>query len=98
VLDALQSVEVSLPTTERAAFQLVFTLSTRSPLHTLFLLTGGAAVPLVRVIVAVTVGCTQEVLIDGVMTHHQVTPGGHAGQATLTVTGEDLTRVMNYID
>jgi hypothetical protein len=97
VLDALQSVELTLPTTGPGVFQLVFTLSTRSPLHTIFLLTGGAAIPLIRVIIAVTVGGTREVLIDGVMTHHQVTPGGHAGEATLTVTGEDLTRVMDYI-
>jgi hypothetical protein len=97
VLDALQSVELTLPTTGPGLFQLVFTLSTRSPLHTLFLLTGGSAIPLMRVIIAVTVGGQREVLIDGVMTHHQVTPGGYSGAATLTVTGEDLTRVMDYI-
>jgi hypothetical protein len=38
------------------------------------------------------------VLIDGIMTNHEVSPGPDAGHATLTVSGEDLTRVMDYID
>jgi hypothetical protein len=37
-------------------------------------------------------------LMDGVMTNHQITPGGEGGQSTLTVTGEDLTRVMDYLN
>jgi hypothetical protein len=35
--------------------------------------------------------------MDGVMTHHQVSGGGENGQATLTVTGEDLSKVMTYL-
>ena len=38
VLDALRSVEVRTTAGERSVFQLSFTLSQRSPLHTLFLL------------------------------------------------------------
>jgi hypothetical protein len=30
------------------------------------------------------------------MTDHQVAPGGDAGHSTLTITGEDLTRVMDF--
>jgi len=40
----------------------------------------------------------QEVLMDGIMTNHEVKPGGDAGHAQLIVTGDDLTRVMDYID
>ena len=36
--------------------------------------------------------------MDGVMTNQQVTPGSQPGQSTLTITGEDLTRVMDLID
>jgi hypothetical protein len=79
-------------------FQLTFKLSTRSPLHTLFLVSAGAPIPLVRVVIVVTVNGTPEVLMDGVMTNHQITAGGEGGEATLTVTGEDLSRVMDYID
>jgi hypothetical protein len=81
-----------------SAFQLRFTLSTHSPLQTIFLLSGGSPIPLIRVLVVVTVNGTPEVLMDGVMTNHEVSPGSDAGHATLTVTGEDLSRVMDYID
>ena len=38
------------------------------PLHTLFVLAGGAAIPLVRVVIVVTASGTAEVLMDGVVT------------------------------
>src|SRR4029079_2593760 len=37
-----------------------------------------------------------EVLIDGVVTKHDLSPG-EGGRSTLRVTGEDLSRVMDYI-
>ncbi len=98
VLDALKRVVVTSSSGEMSGFQLVFEVERNSPILSLFLLSGGAPIPLVRVIIAVTIGGITEVLMDGVMTHHQVDPGGGSGKATLTVTGEDLTRVMNYID
>jgi len=98
VLEALTGVEVKTTTEGPSGFQLTFTLSNQSPLHTLFLLSGGTSIPLVRVIIIATVNGTPEVLMDGVMTNHEVTPGTEPGQSTLTVTGEDLTRVMDYID
>jgi hypothetical protein len=98
VLDALTQVEITTAAGQASGFQLSFTLSNRSPLHTLFLLSGGASIPLIRVIVIATVNGTPEVLMDGVMTHHQIAPGADPGRSTLTVTGEDLTRVMDYLD
>jgi hypothetical protein len=98
VIEALRSVQVTSPTDGPGVFQLTFELGRRSPLHTLFLLAGGATPPLMRVIIAVSVRGTQHVLIDGVMTNHEVSGGGKGSNPTLTVTGEDLTRVMDYID
>jgi hypothetical protein len=98
VLDALTSLEVTSNTEGPSVFQLSFSLSTRSPLHTLFLLSGGASIPLVRVVIVVTLGGRPHVLMDGVMTRHDIRPGQRAGEAVLTVTGEDLSRVMTYID
>jgi hypothetical protein len=98
LLDALTGVTVNTGGDGPGGFQLTFKLSTNSPLHTLFLVSGGAPIPLVRVVIIATVNGTPEVLMDGVMTNHQVTAGGEDGLATLTVTGEDLSRVMDYID
>jgi len=98
VLDALTSVQVTTATEGPSVFQLAFTLSNRSPLHTLFLLSGGSSIPIVRVIIVVTVKGTPEVLMDGVMTNHEITPGMDPGHSILTITGEDMTKVMDYVD
>ncbi len=98
VLEALSSVQITTSSEGPSGFQLTFALSNRSPLHTIFLLAGGAAPPMIRVVIVATLNGLPEVLMDGVMTNHQVAPGGDAGHSTLTVTGEDLSRVMDYID
>lgn len=77
-------------------FELAFRVSNRSPLHTLFLLTGGASIPIMRVVIAVTVGGDTTVLVDGVMTHHEVSSDG-GPTSTLTVRGKDLTAVMDVV-
>lgn len=98
VLDALLSARVTVNTRGPSVFQLTFTLDVHSPLHTLFVLSGGAALPLVRTVLVATFNGQTDVIIDGVVTSTQVSPGSDPGHATLTVTGEDLTRVMDYID
>lgn len=97
VLDALTGVQVTTTAGERSGFQLTFTLSVNSPLHTLFLLSGGSIPPVLRVILTATINGTPNVLIDGVVTHQQVSPAD-AGRSTLTVTGQDLSAVMDLID
>src|ERR1043165_4618589 len=96
VMDALVSVEVTSNTESASIFQLTFTLSTKSPLHTLFLIAGGATIPMIRVVILIVTRGSTEVLMDGVITHQEVS-GGDAGAATLTITGEDLSRVMTYL-
>lgn len=99
VLDALTSVTVTTTSGETASgFELAFTLSNRSPLHTIFLLSGGAMPPIMRVLIVVTIGGTPQVLMDGVMLNHEVSPGSDAGHSVLTVKGKDLTAVMDVID
>jgi hypothetical protein len=98
VVDALTSLEVTTGGDGPDVFQLSFRLSTRSPLHTLFLLSGGAVVPMLRVRILVTLRGTPEMLIDGVVTRQDISAGTAGREATLTVTGEDLSRVMTYLD
>ena len=99
VTDALTSVKVISNTDDKSVFELSFTLSNKSPLQTIFLLAAGST-PLLRVILIVTVNGSPQVLMDGVTTMTQVTPGADPGHSTLTVTGEDLTKVMasNMVD
>ena len=96
-LDALTNVQVTSSAGSPSGFQLSFTLSNRSPLHTIFLIAGGQT-PLLRVIIIVTINGMPQVLMDGVMTNQQVSPGSQPGQSTLTITGDDLTRVMDLVD
>jgi hypothetical protein len=98
VLDALTSVEVTSKTNGPSGFQLKFTLDKNSPLNILFMLGAGVQIPLMRVVLYVTLNSSTQVLIDGVMTDHQLTPGSSSESPSLTITGEDLTRVMDYID
>ena len=99
VLDALVSVQVvETSGSTQSGFELVFTLSNNSILQTIFLLAGGASIPLVRVVIAVTIGGAQNVLMDGVMTEHSIQPGSADGHSKLTIRGKDLSEVMDYID
>lgn len=97
VVDALTSVQVTVAAGTRSGFQLAFTLSNDSPLHAALLLVAGQT-PLLRFIIILTINGFPNVLMDGVMTRNEVTPGSKPGQATLTITGEDLTRVMDLQD
>jgi hypothetical protein len=97
ILDALTSVQVNCYSGENpSGFELTFTLSNRSPLHTLFLISGGSFTPFVRVVIIATVNGIPEVLMDGIMTHHKVEPD-QDGRSRLTVMGKDLTALMEII-
>lgn len=97
VLEVLTNAQVTTAAGKASGFQLSFTLKNRSPLHTLFLI-AGAQTPLLRVIIILTMNGTPNVLMDGVMTNQQVSPGSKPGESTLTITGEDLTKVMALLD
>src|SRR5262245_19211141 len=98
VMDALTDLSVTINDVGQSGFQMSFTLSNSSPLQTLFLLSGGASISILRVIIVVIVSGTPHVLMDGVVTNHQIQPGSDAGHSTLSITGEDLTVLMDKID
>ncbi|MBK5124379.1 hypothetical protein IQ288_31580 [Burkholderia sp. R-69980] len=94
VVDALTSIEIEVPTSRRSGFQLSFSLGTNSSLQTLFLLASGAPMPMFRVVIVVTVNGLPQVLMDGVIQHHEIQQG-EAGTSTLHVKGEDLSALMD---
>ena len=97
VVDALTSVQVTSAAGQRGGFQLQFALNNRSPLHTAFLITTGQT-PLLRTIIILTINGVSDGLMEGVVTRAEVTSGSKPGQATLTVTGEDLTRLTDQTE
>lgn len=94
VMTHLQRVEVSTGTGEADGFSMSFALA-RSALPDFDLLERRTLRPMTRVIIAVVMGAVPEVLMDGVVTHHQLDPGNQPGEATLTVMGRDLTTLLD---
>ena len=87
VLDALTSVQIVTSAGETASgFELTFTLSNRSPLHTIFLLAGGASIPLVRVVIVMTINGTPDVLIDDMLKRVQANSPLHSLEIELTTS------------
>lgn len=97
VIEALTSVEVRNAAGEPSGFQLVFKISSDSVLNTIMLLVGQVG-PTVRTVIVATVNGTPHVIMDGVITQHDVAPDVQTGTSTLTLNGTDLTALMNQID
>ncbi|HEY3860543.1 MAG TPA: hypothetical protein VGO59_01540 [Verrucomicrobiae bacterium] len=95
LLDSLAEVEVTAKDEGTTGFQLTFSIDKQSPLQTLFVLTGSQPLLFMRVVLVTTVNGVANVLIDGVITTNQLSPGDRGSNSTLTLTGEDLTAVMN---
>jgi hypothetical protein len=95
VMDALAEVEVTVNDVGTSGFQLTFSIDKQSPLQLLFLLTGGMPILFMRVVIVATVNGVSNVLIDGVITNNHIAPGDKGSNSTLTLTGEDLSALMN---
>jgi hypothetical protein len=82
----------------QSGFELTLDLPQRSPLRTIFLLSGGGGgVPLMRVSLSVTLNGRTEPLIDGMATNVETIPG-EGGVSQIVVKGKDLSALMAVID
>jgi hypothetical protein len=97
VADALESCEVTNGA-DRSGFQLKFRTGPRSLLQTTLLPAGFFDPIVTRVIILATVRGLPQVLADGVVTKQDVAPSNAPGQSTLTVTGEDLSLLMDIVE
>ncbi|OHX36207.1 hypothetical protein BJL95_10500 [Methylomonas sp. LWB] len=97
VIEALTSVQVNSGG-ERSGFQLVFAVSSRSLLTTTLLPAGYFDPITTRVMVIVTLNGIPNVLIDGIVTRQEMSPSSEPGQAKLTITGEDLSVLMDIVE
>jgi hypothetical protein len=98
VLEALVDVEVNIHDLEQSGFKLTFSLDKQSPLQITFLLAGGLPLLFLRCILVATVNGSANVLIDGVITQNEITPGDKGSNSTLTLYGKDLTALMNQVN
>ena len=97
VLDALAGVEIT-SSKDRSGFQLTFSVGNRSPLLTTMLPAGYFDPMLTRVMVIVTIAGRPEVLMDGIVTRQELAPSNQPGQSTLTITGDDLSVLMDVVE
>lgn len=97
VVDALDSVQVN-SNNQTSGFQLSFKVGKKSPLVTEMLPAGYFDPILTRVLIMVTVWGIPYVLMDGIITRQEISPSNDPGKSTLTITGEDLTVIMNLVE
>ena len=95
--EALKSASVTNSDTGRSGFSLTFEVGRTSPLDMLdyALLLNPLLRPFTRVVLVVTFGVLPQVLCDGVITNVQLQPSNEPGASTLTVTGEDVSVMMD---
>ncbi len=92
VLDALTEIKVETAAGDtQSGFELTFSIPRESPIQLLF----PVDVPILRCVIAVTLRGTTHVLMDGLVTHHDLTTNGPTG--TLHVKGKDLSAAMDVI-
>jgi hypothetical protein len=94
MLAALSSVEVINNSENGGGFELKFTLAKNS-LGEFCLLGDGTLEPFNRVIIGVVLGVMPEVLIDGIITRHQISPSNDPGMSTLAVSGADISVMLD---
>jgi hypothetical protein len=74
-------------------FSLTFTLSKEQ--LDFGLISDGTFAPFTRVVIAVILGIDPEVLIDGWVTHQELSASDRAGMSTLTIIGRDMSAKLD---
>lgn len=97
IAEALQSVQVTHKDEGRSGFQMTFQIGRSGPFDLLDypLLLNPLLRPFNRVILVVIFNAVPRVLMDGIITNQQLSPGSEPGSSTLTVTGEDVSVMMD---
>lgn len=97
VVEALHSVEVTHNDQGRSGFQVTFGVGRAGPTNLLdyALVANPLLRPMNRVVLMVTFNAIPRVLFDGVVTHRQLAPSAQPGASTLTLTGEDVSVMMD---
>jgi hypothetical protein len=97
VVEAIQSIEVS-SSRDRSGFQLTLAVGKASPLQLAMLPIGFFDPMITRIVIIAVVRGLSQVIMDGVVTRQELQPGNQPGQSTLTITGEDLSVLMDVVE
>jgi hypothetical protein len=102
MINAFEEGTVTSASGAASGFQLRFKVNSKSELNTIFLIAAGQntsiGTPPLRVVMIVTINGRPLPLFDGVVTNVEVQIGQNGQPGSITVTGEDLTKVMDMID
>lgn len=95
--EALSAIEVTQNESDHSGFQLTFQVGRNGPfdLRDYNLLKNPLLRPFIRVVVEVRFNLEPFPLLDGIITHTQLTPSEEPGATNLTVTGENISRMMD---
>jgi hypothetical protein len=98
-MNALESVTVNAGAEFAQGFQLTFRAERDLAASKEYaLLNSPLLMPGSRVVISVTLNATSRVLMDGVITRHDLSPSSGAAGTSLTVTGEDLSVMMDMTE
>jgi len=97
LMQAVQKVEVTV-TNETSGFQIVFSAGRNSSAEASeYALLDNPSIKLFnRIIIMVSFGVDPKVLIDGIILNHQFNPSREPGKTTFTITGLDLSVMMDF--
>jgi hypothetical protein len=95
--EALQSVEVTDNDEGRSGFQITFGVgrADRNDLKDYQLINSPLLKPGNRLILVIILQASARVLMDGIITHQQLLPSMQPGGSTFTITGEDVSIMMD---
>lgn len=97
LVEAIDSVEVTHGDEGRAGFQISFVVGRGGPADIVdySLVANPLFKPFSRVVIVVTFDLMPSVLMDGIVTDVQFAPSNDPGQSRLTLTGEDVSVMMD---
>lgn len=100
VVDALIDLEVTTQDRDIDGFQMTFSLgkNLKKSFKEYSLLLDGLLDPPNRVVIVIIIGVKKFVLIDGIITNHQVLPSNQPGASRLIITGEDISLQLDLED
>lgn len=97
IMDLVSEIQVN-NSKDRNGFQVSFTIDKKAA-FIIDLITAGFFDPTTtRVIIVATMNGMPHVLIDGIISNHQMGPASEPGKSTFTITGEDVSVLMDMIE